>query len=49
MKKRFSDLKDQGMEQLVVDLRGNPGGLLTSVCAILNSILPEGSDRIYGR
>lgn len=40
--KAFSDLKDQGMEQLVVDLRGNPGGLLTSVCAILNSILPEG-------
>lgn len=26
----------------MVDLRGNPGGLLTSVCAILNSILPEG-------
>ena len=40
--KAFSDLKDQGMEQLVVDLRENPGGLLTSVCAILNSILPEG-------
>lgn len=40
--KAFSDLKDQGMEKLVVDLRGNPGGLLTSVCAILNSILPEG-------
>lgn len=40
--KAFSDLKDQGMEHLVVDLRGNPGGLLTSVCAILNSILPEG-------
>lgn len=40
--KAFSDLKDQGMEKLVVDLRGNPGGLLTSVCEILNSILPEG-------
>lgn len=38
----FSDLSDQGMEKLVVDLRGNPGGLLVSVCDILNEILPEG-------
>lgn len=30
------------MEKLVIDLRGNPGGLLTSVCNILNHILPEG-------
>lgn len=30
------------MEKLIVDLRGNPGGLLTSVCSILNEILPEG-------
>ena len=35
-------LWDQGMEKLVVDLRGNPGGLLTSVCSILGDILPEG-------
>lgn len=41
-KKAFSDLEDKGMEQLVVDLRSNPGGLLTSVCDILNEILPEG-------
>ena len=38
----FSDLSDQGMEKLVVDLRDNPGGLLSSVCDILNEILPEG-------
>ena len=38
----FSSLKKQGMEKLIVDLRGNPGGLLTSVCSILNEILPEG-------
>ena len=30
------------MEKLVVDLRNNPGGLLNSVCDILNEILPEG-------
>ena len=38
----FEMLWDQGMEKLVVDLRGNPGGLLTSVCSILGDILPEG-------
>lgn len=38
----FSSLKAQGMEQLVIDLRDNPGGLLTSVCDVLNNILPEG-------
>lgn len=38
----FSDLKKQGMDKLVIDLRNNPGGLLTSVCDILNEILPEG-------
>ena len=38
----FAELKKQGMERLIVDLRGNPGGLLTSVCDILNTILPEG-------
>lgn len=34
-------LKEQGMEKLIVDLRGNPGGLLTAVCDILDEILPE--------
>lgn len=38
----FAELKDSGMEKLVVDLRNNPGGLLNSVCDILNEILPEG-------
>lgn len=38
----FERLKEQGMEKLIVDLRGNPGGLYTSVCGILDDILPEG-------
>lgn len=38
----FSDLEEKGMERLVVDLRDNPGGLLTSVCDVLREILPEG-------
>lgn len=35
------ELQAQGMEKLIVDLRGNPGGLLDSVCDILDEILPE--------
>ena len=41
-KDAFVDLKQKGMQKLVVDLRDNPGGLLTSVCEILRDILPEG-------
>ena len=38
----FNSLKERGMDKLVIDLRDNPGGLLTSVCEILNHVLPEG-------
>ncbi|HIY00546.1 MAG TPA: S41 family peptidase [Candidatus Blautia faecipullorum] len=38
----FANLEEQGMQRLVIDLRNNPGGLLTSVCDVLNNILPEG-------
>lgn len=41
-KAAFENLTQQGMERLVIDLRGNPGGLLTSVCEILDSMLPKG-------
>lgn len=41
-KDAFGDLKSQGMKKMVVDLRDNPGGLLDSVCAVLDEILPEG-------
>lgn len=34
-------LKQQGMEKLIVDLRGNPGGLLDSVLSMLDDILPK--------
>lgn len=40
--KAFLELSGEGMESLVVDLRNNPGGLLTSVCDVLRQILPEG-------
>ncbi len=35
-------LESQGMEKLIVDLRDNGGGLLSSVCEILDRLLPEG-------
>ena len=38
----FQSLEDQGMQKLVIDLRDNPGGLLTAVCGVLRQILPEG-------
>ena len=38
----FRRLQEDGMKALVVDLRDNPGGLVSSVCEILRYILPEG-------
>ena len=39
----LSSLKDQGAQSLIVDVRGNGGGLVDSVVAILDDILPEGT------
>lgn len=41
-KTALEDLTNQGMEGLIVDLRDNPGGLLSSVCSMLDEMLPEG-------
>lgn len=38
----MASLKEQGMKGLIIDLRGNPGGKVTSVCAIAEQLLPEG-------
>jgi carboxyl-terminal processing protease len=35
------DLEQQGMEELLVDLRGNPGGVLDTAVEMLAYILPE--------
>ena len=37
------DLKAQGMEGLIVDIRDNPGGLLSCVVELLDYMLPEGT------
>lgn len=41
-KQVYAQLQKQGMKGLLIDLRENPGGLLTSVCDTLEQILPEG-------
>ncbi len=37
-----NDLLDSGCTKLVFDVRNNPGGELTSICLILDALLPEG-------
>ena len=39
----LGDLEAQGMQGLVIDLRGNPGGSLTTVTDMLKLLLPEGT------
>ena len=41
-KSNIESLQSQGMTKLIVDLRGNPGGLLDQVVDMLDYILPEG-------
>ena len=36
------DLKAQGAKQIILDLRGNPGGLLTEAVNIVNLFVPKG-------
>ena len=40
--KALKKLQKKNIEGLVVDLRNNPGGSLSTVCDILDSILPKG-------
>jgi len=41
-KNAVEDLKGQGMKGLILDLRGNPGGLLQACTEIADVLLPEG-------
>jgi len=41
-KNAIEDLKGQGMKGLILDLRGNPGGLLQACTEIADMLLPEG-------
>ncbi len=41
-KDALTNLEGQGMKGLIVDLRNNPGGNLSTVCEMLDLMLPEG-------
>lgn len=41
--KAIEDLNSKGMKKMIVDLRNNPGGNLSTVCDMLDLILPEGT------
>ncbi|MGI8788511.1 MAG: S41 family peptidase [Pyrinomonadaceae bacterium] len=38
----IADLKKQGMKSLILDLRGNPGGLLPQAIEVVNRFVPRG-------
>lgn len=42
-KEAIDKLQKQGMRGIIIDLRGNPGGLLTSVTEMLDRIIKEGT------
>lgn len=41
-KKGLEELRDAGMEKMILDLRGNPGGTVPAVVAVAEELLPEG-------
>jgi carboxyl-terminal processing protease len=43
----FSKLKEEGMKQLIVDLRGNGGGYLNTAVDIADEFLPGGKEIVY--
>ena len=43
LKKELKKLTDQKMKALVLDLRGNPGGLLTAAAGVAELFLPHGA------
>jgi carboxyl-terminal processing protease len=42
LRESFTRLKSQGMRQIILDLRGNPGGLLDQAIEVASEFLPRG-------
>ena len=42
LQKAYQSLQDQGMERLIIDLRNNPGGEVTTVVSMADYILKDG-------
>jgi carboxyl-terminal processing protease len=49
VKTALIDLKKQGMQKLILDLRNNPGGLLTQAIDICNLFIPKGAKIVETR
>ncbi len=49
VKAAILELKKQGMQQLILDLRNNPGGLLTQAIDVCNLFLPKGTKIVETR
>ncbi len=47
LKKAIEDLKSKGMRALVIDLRNDPGGLLTQAVKVSDLLLPKGKLIVY--
>lgn len=45
--KAFTELKDKGLENLILDLRGNPGGYLKTAIQLADEFLPSGKLIVY--
>ncbi len=46
-KSAMEDLEGQGMKGLVIDVRNNPGGLVSSAASILDYFVPDGGKLVY--
>ena len=49
LRRALGDLQDEGLERLVLDLRGNPGGPLDQAIKVSNQFLPSGDMIVYTR
>lgn len=47
VRRAIIDLKEKGAKSLVIDMRGNPGGLLSEAIEIVNLFVPKGQKVVY--
>lgn len=47
VKDAYEDLKEQGMKKMILDLRGNPGGLLNEAVKIVNLFVPKNKTVVF--
>ena len=47
IQREILELKKQGMEKLILDLRGNPGGLLESAVNVADNFIEDGKTVVY--